>query len=347
MPRENSPRHSETEGVGLESVSKTFETTRAVDGVSLTIGAGEFFSLLGPSGCGNTTLLRIVAGFETPDLGRVFVHGRDVTTVPPQKRPASMVFQNYALFPSMTVGGNVEYGLRVRRVGRAERSRRVTEALARVGLQGLEDRPVTMLSGGQQQRVAVARALAVEPEVLLFDEPLSNLDVSLRQRTRAELRELQHRLRITSIYVTHDQEEALALSDRIGVMNAGRLIEAGKPRELYENPRTAFVARFLGGANVVNDERAIWQLTGQQKQAGRVLAVRPEQIIEAEDGLPVRFVHVQYLGPYLEGEAESGDLKIRVRFPPDTEVDSIKYLKARRSSWVVDESATIERPQQL
>jgi ABC-type Fe3+/spermidine/putrescine transport system ATPase subunit len=280
--------------------------------------------------------LRVVGGFEKPDEGRVFVHGRDVTSDPPQKRPTAMVFQSYALFPTMTVGANVEYGLRVRRMPKAERRGRVSEALGRVGLDGLAGRPVTMLSGGQQQRVAVARALAVEPEVLLFDEPLSNLDVELRERTREELRTLQQRLGITTIYVTHDQEEALALSDHLGVMNEGRLLEFGTPSQLYEQPKTAFVARFLGGANVISDARVVHILTGQEKQPGAVLAVRPELLVSAADGegLSVRVASRQYLGPITEFRLEAEDVALRLRVASDGIVDAPAAVKAARWTWV-------------
>ncbi len=328
--------HTPADGVVLENVTKTFGSTVAVDSVTLKIGEGELLSLLGPSGCGKTTLLRVVAGFEQPDSGRVVVHGRDVTPDPPQRRPTAMVFQSYALFPTMTVGGNVEYGLRVRRVPKPERSRRVAEALARVDMGGLEDRPVAMLSGGQQQRVAVARALAVEPEVLLFDEPLSNLDVELRERTRAELRALQQRLGITSIYVTHDQEEALALSDHLGVMYQGRLVEYGTPRELYENPETAFVARFLGGANVISDRRIVYQLASQEPPPGMALAVRPEDLEPADEGegLSVEVVGRQYLGAVEEYRVRAGDVDIRLRLGSGPPLESTAAIHANRWTWV-------------
>src|SRR5690606_23446329 len=225
----------------------------AVRDVSLAIPRGCFFSLLGPSGCGKTTLLRMVAGFEAPDAGRIAIGGRDVTAAPPQARPTAMVFQNYALFPTMTVGENVAYGLEVRKWKRPRIRERVAEALGRVDLGGLEAKPVGRLSGGQQQRVALARALAVEPDVLLFDEPLSNLDLKLREETRRELKALQQELGTTSLYVTHDQQEALALSDLIAVMRAGEIVEVGPPETLYIAPETAFVARFLGGSNVIED----------------------------------------------------------------------------------------------
>ena len=334
--REGSQKEDPAAGVNLIGITKSFGETVAVDQVTLRVGEGELLSLLGPSGCGKTTLLRVVAGFEKPDAGTVVVHGRDVTGAPPQKRPTAMVFQSYALFPTMTVAGNVEYGLRVRRVPRQERRRRVSEALARVGLERLIDRPVTMLSGGQQQRVAVARALAVEPEVLLFDEPLSNLDVELRERTREELRALQRRLGITSIYVTHDQEEALALSDHIGVMESGRLLEFGTPRELYEKPQTAFVARFLGGANIISDERVATLLSGQEPPASHVLAVRPEHVVAADEasGVPTRVVSRQYLGAVVEYRLEVEGGAIRMRVGTASDPGSPSAIRAARWTWV-------------
>ncbi len=326
-------------GIALESVSKSFGSSKAVDDVSLGVSEGEFFSLLGPSGCGKTTLLRIIAGFETPDTGRVVIHGRDVSRASPQKRPTAMVFQNYALFPTMTVGANVEYGLRVRRVSRGERRKRMQKALERVGMQSLENRQVDQLSGGQQQRVALARALAVEPEVLLFDEPLSNLDVALRERTREELVEIQHRLGITSVYVTHDQEEALSLSDRIGVMNRGRLLEVGTPRQLYESPSSAFVAGFLGGANLVHDDDVIRRLTGEKSREGQVLAVRPEHLVWTEPGagLAVSVKSNQYLGSVIEYFVLAGGVALRIRSSPDATAASHESVKAVKWKWVHDD----------
>ncbi|MEL6611064.1 MAG: ABC transporter ATP-binding protein [Bacteroidota bacterium] len=217
----------------MQSVTKRYGDLLAVNNVSLDVPAGSLVALLGPSGCGKTTLLRLVGGFETPDAGQITVGGRDVTRLPPQQRPSAMVFQSYALFPTMTVGENVEYGLRVRKVPRSERRPRVAEALGRVELDGLEAKPVTQLSGGQQQRVALARALAVAPAVLLFDEPLSNLDQALREATRRQLKTLLPDLGTTSLYVTHDQQEALALADQIAVMQSGRIVEVGAPEALY------------------------------------------------------------------------------------------------------------------
>ncbi|MEV4137897.1 ABC transporter ATP-binding protein [Dactylosporangium sp. NPDC049742] len=241
--------------VELESVSKRFSRSgeaAAVDDVNLTIGAGEFFTLLGPSGCGKTTTLRMVAGFYFPTQGHIRFGGQDVTRLAPNKRDTGMVFQNYALFPHMTVAQNVAYGLKVRKVTRAESNRRVNEALAQVHLDGYGSRRIEQLSGGQQQRVALARALVIRPRMLLLDEPLSNLDAKLREETRTEIRRIQREAGTTSIYVTHDQAEAMAMSDRIAVMQAGRVQQIGSPREVYHEPANAFVARFIGRSNVLS-----------------------------------------------------------------------------------------------
>jgi len=235
-------------------VTKTFDgKVVAVDRVTLDIAAGEFFSLLGPSGCGKTTSLRMIAGFEMPDSGRVHVGGQDITDVPVHRRDMGMVFQSYALFPHRTVAQNVAFGLRMRDVSKAEIDRRVAAALAQVALTGMEERRPSQLSGGQQQRVALARALVIEPRVLLCDEPLGALDRKLRQQMQFELKELQQRLGVTLVFVTHDQEEALAMSDRIAVMNRGRVEQVGAPTEIYERPRTRFVADFIGEINLLED----------------------------------------------------------------------------------------------
>ena len=322
----------------LDRVTKRFGKTTAVDDVTLEIRPGEFFSLLGPSGCGKTTLLRTVGGFELPDSGRVLIRGRDVTRVTPQKRPTAMVFQNYALFPNMTVGENVAYGLRVRKVPKAERERRVADALERVDLGELVRRPVTQLSGGQQQRVALARAVVVEPEVLLFDEPLSNLDVALREQTRRELKVLQHRLGTTSIYVTHDQQEALALSDRIGVMRAGRIIQVGSPEALYGDPQTAFVAEFLGGSNVVRDAALSTRLARSDTPAGRLLSVRPEHIRPSVgEGIRARTVSRQFLGTVAEWWLDVDGVSLRAWLDPSVEAADAISIEATRTQWILDD----------
>ena len=233
--------------LAIERVVKRFGAFTALDGVTLSASRGEVLTLLGPSGCGKTTLLRVIAGFLDPESGSVSVGGRPLTGVPVNARNLGMVFQNYAVFPHLSVADNVAYGLRARAVGSAEIARRVASALERVRLSGLADRFPDALSGGQKQRVGLARAMVIEPELLLMDEPLSNLDAKLRIEMRQEIRLMQRELGITTVYVTHDQEEALAISDRIAVMEKGRILQVGSPREIYEQPAHAFVADFIGG----------------------------------------------------------------------------------------------------
>ena len=238
-------------GITIEGVARAFGSVRAIDDVSLAVRDGEFFTLLGPSGCGKTTLLRMVAGFCDLDRGRILFGERRIDALPPHRRNAGMVFQNYAIFPNHTVAGNVAYGLKARNVAPADIERRVARALKLVHLDGYAERWPHQLSGGQLQRVAIARALVIEPEVLLLDEPLSNLDAKLRVEMRAEIRQLQQQLKITAIYVTHDQEEALAISDRIAVMQSGRLEQVGAPAAIYRTPATPFVAEFMGTTNLL------------------------------------------------------------------------------------------------
>jgi spermidine/putrescine transport system ATP-binding protein len=291
--------------IGLDGVSKRFGTHPAVDDVTLEIGEGEFFSLLGPSGCGKTTTLRMVAGFELPDAGRIVLKGSDVTEVPANRRPVNMVFQQYALFPHMSVYDNVAFGLKVKRVPRAEHGERVQEMLRVVSLEGLDRRRARQLSGGQQQRVALARALVNRPAALLLDEPLGALDVKLRKQMQLELKRIQGTLGTTFVYVTHDQEEALAMSDRIAVMNLGRVEQTGSPREIYERPRTAFVADFIGSLNALDlridelvGENAVMRFAENERvvvavgaghRAGESLrvAVRPERVQIEPAGRPV------------------------------------------------------------
>ena len=238
--------------IRVAGVVKRFGAATAVDHADLTVADGELFTLLGPSGCGKTTLLRLIAGFVQADAGEIRFGDRVVTGLPPHARNIGMVFQNYALWPHMTVAENVSYGLRIRKIPAAEVRARLDEGLRKVNLTGLEARYPGQLSGGQQQRVALARALVLEPDILLLDEPLSNLDAKIRVQVRAEIRQLQQALRITTIYVTHDQEEALSLSDRVAVMKDGRVLQVGAPKELYERPRTRFVADFVGTNNLVD-----------------------------------------------------------------------------------------------
>jgi ABC-type Fe3+/spermidine/putrescine transport system ATPase subunit len=241
--------------LSLKNVSRSFGATRAVADVSLDVAQGEFFGLLGPSGCGKTTTLRMIAGLEKPDSGSIEFQNSDITNLPAERRGFGMVFQNYALFPHLNVFDNVAFGLRARHKTKTEMADRVASALELVQLPGYANRAVDELSGGQQQRVAIARAIAIEPALLLFDEPLSNLDVSLREETRSELRELVTRLGLTAVYVTHDQEEAFALCDRISVMVGGKLMQTGRPRELYEQPSEVSVAGFLGRNNLIKAMR--------------------------------------------------------------------------------------------
>jgi spermidine/putrescine transport system ATP-binding protein len=259
------------DGVTKSFATKTAGVVNALNEVSFKIGDGEFFTLLGPSGCGKTTLLRIVAGFEAPSTGKLFIGGVDAGSLPPQKRPVNTVFQSYALFPHMTVAENVAFGLQMRGVGRADIQRRVDEVLALVKLEALASRSPRQLSGGQQQRVALARALAPRPKVLLLDEPLSALDLKLRKEMQTELKRLQRETGITFVLVTHDQEEALAMSDRIAVMSAGSVLQIGEPKQIYEYPVNRFVADFIGESNVMPGH-----IFGGETAS--VISVRPERI---------------------------------------------------------------------
>jgi putative spermidine/putrescine transport system ATP-binding protein len=269
----------------LNGIRRAYGDVIAVAGVDLEIGAGEFFTLLGPSGSGKTTTLRVIAGFERPDAGRVELQGVDVTTVAPAQRAVNTVFQDYALFPHMTVGENVEYGLRVKGMSRRDRHARASEVLERVRLPSLGDRKTAQLSGGQRQRVALARAIVNRPPVLLLDEPLGALDLKLRQEMQIFLKELQRELAITFVYVTHDQEEALTMSDRLAVFNEGRIEQVGTPADVYEHPRTEFVAGFVGVSNIVERE-------------GKRITIRPEKIRMSEggDGEPGTIREVVYVG---------------------------------------------------
>ena len=251
--------------IEIQGVTKRFGSFTAVDDVSLTVRAGEFITLLGPSGCGKTTLLRMLSGFETPDPGSIRIAGQDVTHLPPYRRNVNQVFQSYALFPHLTVRENVAFGLRMQKVPKEEARRRVAEVVDLVELEGFEDRMPHQLSGGQRQRVALARAIVPNPTVLLLDEPLSALDAKLRKQMQIELKRLQKRLGMTFVFVTHDQEEALTMSDRVAVMNRGRLEQVGSPMDIYHRPGTAFVADFIGEANLLDAE-----LLAREGAVGRV-----------------------------------------------------------------------------
>jgi spermidine/putrescine transport system ATP-binding protein len=314
-------------GIALEGVSKRFGKHEAVRDVSLSIREGEFFSLLGPSGCGKTTTLRMIAGFEVPDSGRIYLQGDDVTSLFSNRRPVNMVFQQYALFPHMSIYDNVAFGLKVKKVPRAEHAGRVKEMLRIVELEGLEKRKPRQLSGGQQQRVALARALVNSPAALLLDEPLGALDVKLRKQMQLELKAIQNDVGTTFVYVTHDQEEALAMSDRIAVMNEGKVEQIGSPREIYTRPQTAFVADFIGSLNVLElkvdelvGDYAVTRLDESQRvvvaaEAGTHVgdevrvAMRPEQVqlspagAASPDGgsfLRGRIAEVVFLGMYTQ-----------------------------------------------
>ncbi|WP_436606473.1 ABC transporter ATP-binding protein [Sorangium sp. So ce1036] len=250
--------------IELRSVTKRFDDFLAVNEIDLSIRAGEFITLLGPSGCGKTTLLRMISGFETPTSGAVLLDGKDVTRSPPYRRDVNQVFQSYALFPHMTVRENINFGLRMKKVPRAEAAERVRAAVAMVSLEGLEDRKPAQLSGGQRQRVALARAIVCRPKVLLLDEPLSALDAKLRHAMQVELKALQKKLGITFVFVTHDQEEALTMSDRIAVIHEGRIEQLGDATQIYHRPRTTFVANFIGQANILR--AAVVSRSGERAQ---------------------------------------------------------------------------------
>jgi iron(III) transport system ATP-binding protein len=304
-------------GVDIERVSFGYGRTRVLEDVSLSIRKGEFFAFLGPSGSGKTTLLRLVAGFGTPDSGRILIGGRDATKEPPWARNVGLVFQSYALWPHMTVAQNVAFGLERRRVGRAERDRRVKAVLDLVGLAQFAERRPAQLSGGQQQRVAIARTLAIEPDVLLLDEPLSNLDAGLRAGVRAELVELQRRLGLTTILVTHDQEEANAAADRMAVLNEGRVLQVGAPTELYDRPADRFVAGFLGTANLVEGivadggfrAGALALAVPDASPGPATLALRPQALGLRRDGggVPAHVVRSEFLGGHVRYTLDLGE----------------------------------------
>jgi putative spermidine/putrescine transport system ATP-binding protein len=277
--------------VSLSGVSRIFGEVRAADNVSFEVADGEFFSMLGPSGSGKTTCLRLIAGFEQPDAGRILIHGSDVHGVPPYQRDVNTVFQDYALFPHMTVYQNVEYGPMIRGVAAAARRKSAEEMLELVKLTGMGSRRPSQLSGGQRQRVALARALINRPSVLLLDEPLGALDLKLREQMQEELKSLQRRVGITFIYVTHDQGEALAMSDRLAVFNHGRVEQIGTPAQIYERPATAFVAGFVGVSNLCEGELAR-RLTGSEQ----AFAIRPEKILLLAPAQPAPDAHVAVQG---------------------------------------------------
>jgi putative spermidine/putrescine transport system ATP-binding protein len=325
----------------LEHVTKHFGETVAVAGIDLEIADGEFFSMLGPSGSGKTTTLRMIAGFERPTEGRILLHGHDLTGVPPFDRDVNTVFQDYALFPHMNVEENVGYGLMVRRVATAERRERVTAALRMVRLEGFQARRPAQLSGGQRQRVALARALVNRPRVLLLDEPLGALDLKLREEMQIELKGIQQQVGITFIYVTHDQEEALTMSDRLAVFNAGRIEQIGSPAEVYERPSTPFVAGFVGTSNLLTGAAAR-AVVGEEG----TFTVRPEKIRMQEPDEPVgddelsalgQIRDVVYLGSDTRFVVELDDGGALVVTQQNLETSSMEVLAARgqrvRRAW--------------
>ena len=324
----------DTPAVGLHGVVKRFDDVTAVDRVDLAIRDGEFFSLLGPSGCGKTTTLRMIAGLEFPTEGSIRIHGEEMALQPPNKRPVNTVFQSYALFPHMNVADNIAFGLKMKKLSRDVIAERVTEAVQLVRLEGMEGRRPKQMSGGQQQRVALARALVNQPEVLLLDEPLGALDLKLRKAMQLELKELQERVGITFVYVTHDQEEALTMSDRIGVMDAGRLLQVGSPEDIYEHPRTRMVADFIGETNFLpvvvsgNDKATldggeeVLVSTDLASGTKTTLTVRPEKmaVVAPTDEPPSGTNQVRgrvhrrvYLGNALSYEIDVAGVRIHVR----------------------------------
>jgi putative spermidine/putrescine transport system ATP-binding protein len=320
--------------VQLEDVSCVFGSgataVRAVDRVNLTIEGGEFFTLLGPSGSGKTTCLRVIGGFQRPTSGRVSIGDADVTRLPPYARPVNTVFQDYALFPHMDIRANVAYPLMVRQVDRAARERRADELLALVQLPGVGERRPAQLSGGQRQRVALARALIGQPQVLLLDEPLGALDLKLREQMQSELKALQRRLGITFLFITHDQHEALSMSDRIGVFNAGRLEQVGTPREVYHAPATRFVADFVGAANVLDGEPAR-RLTGHA-----AAMLRPERIrlgAEADARASGTVTEVQFFGAFTRVKVDAGGALLQADLPTAPDVESPEAGRGVHLHW--------------
>src|SRR5512143_4166545 len=300
----------------FEDVTRHFKDVHAVDGVTLQIGDGEFFSMLGPSGSGKTTCLRMIAGFDRPTSGKIFLYGQDVSDLPPYERPVNTVFQDYALFPHMTIDENIAYGLMIKKVPKPDRVRRVDEMLDLVRLPGFGHRRPSQLSGGQRQRVALARALINRPKVLLLDEPLGALDLKLRQQMQVELKSIQRTIGITFIFVTHDQEEALTMSDRIAVFNEGKIEQVGSPADMYEHPATRFVAGFVGISNLISGPLA-QQITG---------SVEREEGMYCVDG---RIRDVVYLGLYTRYLVEVGDGADLVVVEQNLKTTSMDVFKSR------------------
>lgn len=338
--------------LNLDHLQKSFGATRVVHDFNLSVDKGEFVSFLGPSGCGKTTVLRMVAGFETPTEGQIVIGGQDVTRQRPNQRQIGMVFQSYALFPNLTVAENVGFGLKVAGVARTERGPRVAEMLELIGLPDLGERYPWQLSGGQQQRVALARALAPRPRVLLLDEPLSALDAKIRVSLRNQIREIQQQLGITTIFVTHDQEEALSISDRIVVMHKGIADQTGTPAEIYNLPATDFVAGFVGTLNRFEAE-VVDAASGHVRVEGTgillerpvpegriILAARPESLQIAAEGIPARITGVEFLGSVQRLRARVGETEVvldRFNMPGEAlpQPGDQVHLAAARSGWLV------------
>jgi spermidine/putrescine transport system ATP-binding protein len=360
-----------TAAISLEQVGKRYADLDAVRDVDIEITEGEFFSLLGPSGCGKTTTLRMIAGFVTPDAGRILLQGRDVTDVPPNRRPVNMVFQQYALFPHMSVYDNVAFGLSVKRIPRREHGERVRALLGVVSLAGYERRRPRELSGGQQQRVALARALVNRPAALLLDEPLGALDVKLRKQMQLELKRIQHELGTTFVYVTHDQEEALAMSDRIAVMNAGRVEQIGSPREIYEQPATAFVADFIGSLNALDvtvDELVGGYAVARVGEGERVVvavdpsvragtpirvAVRPEHVRLGAAGEPApddgsrlegTIAEIVFLGMYTQFHVDTSAGRVISHRLAEVAPDRLAPGSPIALTWTADQAYTLADP---
>lgn len=319
----------------LKDLVKKFDNVAAVNHVSLEVEEGEFVTLLGPSGCGKTTTLRTIAGFYQPDEGEIYFNDRLMNNIPPAKRNTSMCFQSYALFPHMNVWDNIAFGLKMRKISQPEQKKRVTQALEMMSLSGMEKRMPGQLSGGQQQRVALARAIVTQPDILLFDEPLSNLDAKLRVQVRVEIKEMQKRLGITSIYVTHDQDEALAISDRIVVMNQGQIEQVGDPQSIYLHPMTSFVAGFIGLANILSGQVVarkenqvqlelpfgrFWAFAGDLRASvGDTVrfSFRPENVVQYREGSPNKvsatILHAIFMGDAIDLFLDAKGTRLRAR----------------------------------
>jgi spermidine/putrescine transport system ATP-binding protein len=361
---EVAPAQSGAAAVELATVTKRFDDVTAVDALDLRIEDGEFFSLLGPSGCGKTTTLRMIAGLEFPTSGSISIQGEQMALRPPNKRPVNTVFQSYALFPHMTVAENIAFGMQMRKIDRVEIKSRVDEAVQLVRLGGMEQRRPRQLSGGQQQRVALARALVNHPKVLLLDEPLGALDLKLRKAMQLELKDLQERVGITFVYVTHDQEEALTMSDRIGVMDHGKLLQVGTPQAIYERPATRMVADFIGETNFLSilvtgtgrarldggDEIAVPDGGAEGRKA--TLAIRPEhmQLAGPHDSVAPGHNHLQgaiyrrvYLGNALAYEVDVAGVRVRIRHGGTADAASFGDGDAVAVVWNPSDAAVLDQ----